>query len=157
MPTVPRDVLRRLRNDVPVREVINQLRVPTAWCGARRTFRCPRCEGFHTATHRGVNLARCFRCERNFNPIDLVMAVCGWPFLEAVRYLSDLLVPGAGVTSTPGSEQTQNSRRQGRAGRQERPRGPVPENRKGGATDRDDLRLSSGANTRYDMILDKTH
>lgn len=92
----PRE-LRRLRNDVPVTEVIDQLHVPTARRGARRTFRCPRCEGFHTGVNSRANLARCFRCAGNFNPIDLVMAERGWSFLDAVRYLSDLAADGAGV------------------------------------------------------------
>ncbi len=121
MRTVSRDVLRRLRNEISIAEVIDQLHVPTARRGTRRTFRCPRCERFHTGVNRGANLARCFRCERNFNPIDLVMIVCGWTFIEAVRYLCDQVAPGAGVTSTPDSEGTPPSGRQDRAGRREQP------------------------------------
>ena len=94
MRTVSQGLLRRLRNDVPVADVIDQLCVPTARRGTRRTFRCPRCKGFHTGVHRRTNLARCFCCKRNFNPIDLVMAERGWPFLDAVRYLGDEVVAG---------------------------------------------------------------
>jgi hypothetical protein len=36
-------------------------------------FLCPLCNGFDTAVNPKTNLARCFRCEKNFNTIDLVM------------------------------------------------------------------------------------
>jgi hypothetical protein len=34
-------------------------------------------------------LARCFDCQKNFNPIDLVIAVANCSFLDAVEYLVD--------------------------------------------------------------------
>ena len=37
-----------------------------------------------TATNPRTNLGRCFRCQRNFNPIDLVMVVKRYTFLQAV-------------------------------------------------------------------------
>jgi hypothetical protein len=40
-----------------------------------------------TACHPKTNLGRCFRCQRNFNPIDLVMVVKGLCFQEAVQFL----------------------------------------------------------------------
>ncbi|WP_208596420.1 hypothetical protein [Desulfonatronospira thiodismutans] len=43
-----------------------------------------------TACNPRTNLARCFRCERNFNPIDLVMVVKGLNFREAVEFLQDM-------------------------------------------------------------------
>lgn len=52
-------------------------------------FRCPRCYNFHTATNTKTNLARCFDCKKNFNPIDLVMAVGDLTFIEAVEYLKE--------------------------------------------------------------------
>ena len=33
-------------------------------------FLCPLCGDFNTATNSRTNLARCFRCEKNFNPIE---------------------------------------------------------------------------------------
>jgi hypothetical protein len=45
------------------------------------------CYCFHTATNHKTNLARCFDCKKNFNPIDLVMAVGKYDFIEAVEYL----------------------------------------------------------------------
>lgn len=85
------DHLRSLRNDVPVRTVISELQIPTQTRGSRLTFRCPACGGFHTATDHRTNLARCFRCSRNFNPIELVMAERRLSFPEAVKFLETLV------------------------------------------------------------------
>lgn len=87
MSLIPADLLRGLRNDVPVLAVISDLEIPTKRRGTRLTFRCPGCGGFHTATNPRTNLARCFSCQRNLNPIDLVMAERGTSFLEAVDHL----------------------------------------------------------------------
>ena len=38
-----------------------------------------------------TNLARCFRCEKNFNPIDMVMEANGATFLEALEFLSPFI------------------------------------------------------------------
>ena len=56
-------------------------------------FLCPLCDDFHTATNPRTNLARCFRCQRNFNPIDLIMIVDRTSFLEAVGQLEECLPP----------------------------------------------------------------
>lgn len=106
MSLIPAERLRALRNDVPVLAVISQLAIAKKMRGRRLAFRCPACGRFHTATQPRTNLARCFACERNFNPIDLVMAERGWSFLQAVTYLEDRCdspaprrVPGAGESS----------------------------------------------------------
>jgi hypothetical protein len=54
-------------------------------------FMCPLCKDFDSAVNTQTNLARCFRCERNFNPIDLIMIVKHYSFIQAVRYLQPLL------------------------------------------------------------------
>ncbi|XPS89502.1 hypothetical protein Dvar_75210 [Desulfosarcina variabilis str. Montpellier] len=54
-------------------------------------FLCPLCNEFQTATNPKTNLARCFLCEKNFNPIDLVMTVKGLGFVDSVKYLHTLL------------------------------------------------------------------
>jgi hypothetical protein len=83
--------LRRLRNDIDIDLVINQLRVETRYHKKIFRFRCPVCDGFHTATNPKTNLARCFDCRRNFNPIDLVMAVSARSFVETVEFLKNHL------------------------------------------------------------------
>ena len=79
--------LRRLRNDIDIDLVINRLRLERRDSKKFLRFRCPVCHGFHTATNPKTNLARCFDCRRNYNPIDLVMAVTAQSFVETVEYL----------------------------------------------------------------------
>ena len=88
---VPANHLKTLRNDVPILAVILDLPVATKWRGRRLTFQCPECQRFHTALNHRANLASCFRCRRSFNTIDLVMAVGGGGFLEAVGHLEGLI------------------------------------------------------------------
>ncbi len=54
-------------------------------------FMCPICKDFDSAVNIRTNLARCFRCERNFNPIDMVMIVKHYSFIQAVQYLHPIL------------------------------------------------------------------
>ncbi len=79
--------LRRLRNDIPIAEVAKALGLPNKIREDFFRFLCPLCNEFNTAANPKTNLGRCFRCERNFNPIDLVMAVQACSFREAVKYL----------------------------------------------------------------------
>ena len=83
--------LRELRNDVPIAEVIQiQLSLPAKERDGFLRFLCPLCHEFNTATNPKTNLARCFRCQRNFNPIDMVMAARDYAFLDAVKFLEDV-------------------------------------------------------------------
>ena len=79
--------LRRLRNEINIDQVIDRLRLERQTGSKRLRFRCPACHGFHTATNPKTNLARCFCCRLNYNPIDLVMAVTAQGFVETVEYL----------------------------------------------------------------------
>ncbi len=85
--------LRRLRNEVDIVATIHALELATKTRGGWLRFLCPCCGEFDTATNTKTNLARCFRCKRNFNPIDLVMAVRGSSFLDTVRYLEKRVKP----------------------------------------------------------------
>jgi hypothetical protein len=86
----PADFLRMLRNDIPIDEVIVDL-LNLEVQKDRKTirFRCPLCYNFHTATNHKTNLARCFDCEKNFNPIDMVITVGNCGFVDAVKFLKD--------------------------------------------------------------------
>ena len=86
----PDDFLRMLRNDIPIDEVIVDL-LNLEVQKDRKTirFRCPLCYNFHTATNHKTNLARCFDCQKNFNPIDMVITVGNCGFLDAVKILKD--------------------------------------------------------------------
>ena len=80
--------LRSLRNEVPIDDVIRKLDLPAKEVEGYFRFLCPVCSEFHTATNPRTNLARCFRCRQNYNPIDLVITVRKASFLQAARYLA---------------------------------------------------------------------
>jgi len=87
------EALRRLRNEIDIAKLIAEtLELP--WKNSEGYFRflCPLCSEFNSATNPRTNLARCFRCRRNFNPIDLVMVVRACDFVAAVEFLSHLPV-----------------------------------------------------------------
>lgn len=84
--------LRLLRNDISIDTLITSiLDIPFKHSENYLRFLCPLCGDFHTATNPKTNLARCFRCQKNFNPIDMVMIVRNCSFVEAVRFLKSLL------------------------------------------------------------------
>jgi DNA primase len=83
------DFLRKLRNDININEVIGALCLETRRGTDLLRFHCPLCHGFHTATNPKTNLARCFDCKVNFNPIDLVMETTGSNFIDSVEFLKE--------------------------------------------------------------------
>jgi DNA primase len=83
------DWLRALRNAIPIDKVIRKLDVPAKEVEGYFRFLCPVCGEFHTATNPRTNLARCFRCRENYNPIDFVMRVRRANFLDAARFLAN--------------------------------------------------------------------
>jgi DNA primase len=86
----PADFLEMIRNQINIEKVIvTMLNLEVQRTSKWLRFRCPGCHNFHTATNRNTNLARCFDCKKNFNPIDLVMAVGECTFVEAVEYLKE--------------------------------------------------------------------
>ena len=88
----PKELLRSLRNDLPIDDLVRViLDLPWKEREGYLRFLCPLCSEFHTATHPRTNLARCFRCGVNFNPIDLVMAVEDCAFVDAVKILTPLI------------------------------------------------------------------
>jgi hypothetical protein len=87
------DELFKLRNFIPIDRLIeDNLNIPSKQSEGFFRFLCPLCNEFQTATNPATNLARCFLCERNFNPIDLVMIVKGVGFIESVNYLKPFLL-----------------------------------------------------------------
>ena len=86
------DFLRMLRNDIPINEVIvDLLNLEVRYAHKTLRFRCPVCCNFHTATKLETNLARCFDCKINFNPIDMVITVENCRFVDAVKILRDCI------------------------------------------------------------------
>ncbi|MEK7750834.1 MAG: CHC2 zinc finger domain-containing protein [Acidobacteriota bacterium] len=90
--TLSKDHLRELRNRIEMIPLIAEvLELLYKTQDGRFRFMCPLCQDFDTAVNLATNLARCFRCQRNFNPIDMVMTVKRYSFLQAVHYLQPLL------------------------------------------------------------------
>jgi hypothetical protein len=83
--------LYTLRNDIDVRMLIeNTLRIPCRLIEGYFRFLCPLCNTFDTAVNPKTNLARCFRCEKNFNTIDLVMLSRQVAFVQSVKFLQSI-------------------------------------------------------------------
>jgi len=82
-----RELLYRMRNEISIPALLVRLDWPHKRREGRFVFLCPQCGEFLTAINSRTNLGRCFACERNFNPIDLVMVIQGVDFVTAVHYL----------------------------------------------------------------------
>lgn len=82
--------LYTLRNDIPIDALIKKtLCIPSRIADGYFRFLCPLCKQFNTAVNLKTNLARCFRCEQNFNTIDLVIITRKLDFVQSVRFLQD--------------------------------------------------------------------
>ena len=76
------------RNSVPMREVVAELSgLPNKDVEGTFRFLCPVCGEFRTGIHEKTNLARCFRCCRNYNAIELLIESRGISFVESVKLL----------------------------------------------------------------------
>jgi len=86
-----KQTLWNIRNHIPIAILIADiLELPCKTAGGYFRFLCPRCGGFDTATNPNTNLARCFTCKQNFNPIDLTMIVKRQNFRDAVQFLQGI-------------------------------------------------------------------
>jgi hypothetical protein len=70
-----------LRNKIPIGRVVERL------LGDQVSFACPVCGGTDTSINAAHNLARCFVCQRNFNPIEFVMHQLRIGFVDSVNWL----------------------------------------------------------------------
>jgi len=85
------DLLRRLRNEIPIDRLIRHLGWPHKRRQGRFVFVCPRCGESESAINPETNLGRCFRCKTNFNPIDFTIAVREYDFVQTVDFLLPFL------------------------------------------------------------------
>ncbi len=84
--------LYKLRNSIPINFLIEkELTIPSKISEGFFRFLCPLCNEFQTAVNPKTNLGRCFRCEKNFNTIDMVMAWRNTGFVDSVKYLQTIL------------------------------------------------------------------
>ena len=77
-----------LRNKVPISQVIcDFLALAAHNPNGKLCFACPLCHGFNTSINDRHNLARCFDCRQNFNPIEIVMHQLQIGFVDSVKWL----------------------------------------------------------------------
>jgi hypothetical protein len=84
-----KDLLRRLRNDLPMPVTIAALGregPPSKMSEGYFRFLCPGCGEMQATVNPRNNLAHCFWCQRNFNNIDLLRSL-DYDFREAVALL----------------------------------------------------------------------
>ena len=87
------DLLRRLRNDLPMPVTIAALGrqgPPAKMSEGYFRFLYPRCGEMRATVNPKNNLAHCFCCQRNLNNIDLLIAL-GYDFKGAVALLEQWL------------------------------------------------------------------
>lgn len=85
-------LLYRIRNEIALSFLMDKiLHYPCKNSEGYFRFLCPLCSEFNTSINPKNNLARCFRCDKNFNSIDLVMKLEGMKFVDAVSFLEDFL------------------------------------------------------------------
>ena len=87
------DLLRRLRNDLPMPVTIAALGrhgPPAKMCEGYFRFLCPHCGEMRATVNPRNNLAHCFTCKKNLNNIDLLLTL-DYDFLAAVTLLERLL------------------------------------------------------------------
>jgi len=90
---IDKDLLRRLRNDLPMAFTIAALGregPPSKMRDGRLCFLCPRCNEMLAYVNPRNNLAHCFHCNANLNNIDLLRTM-GFDFHSAIKVLKHLL------------------------------------------------------------------
>ncbi|WP_157068111.1 CHC2 zinc finger domain-containing protein [Desulfosarcina cetonica] len=98
--------LNFLRNRVPIGRVVKNL-FGTSIQDSSQRFVCPICGGPDTSVNAGHNLARCFSCRRNFNPIELVMHQLKISFVDSVKWLQGRMP--SSHQYTPATNKTDNA------------------------------------------------
>ncbi len=87
------DLLRRLRNDLPMPVTIAALGrqgPPSKMSEGYFRFLCPGCGEMRATVNPRNNLAHCFTCKKNLNNIDLLMTL-DYDFRAAVAVLEQWL------------------------------------------------------------------
>jgi DNA primase len=92
---ISKDLLRRLRNDLPMPVTIAALGregPPSKMSEGYFRFLCPHCGEMRATVNPRNNLAHCFCCQKNLNNIDLLLNL-DYDFRSAValleRYLNE--------------------------------------------------------------------
>lgn len=88
-----RDFLYRIRNEIPLAVLLEHLNWPRKYRAGELFFLCPnpQCREYLVKKTPRENLGHCFGCDRNFNTIDLTMAIEQVDFIAAIEILEPLL------------------------------------------------------------------
>jgi hypothetical protein len=87
-----KEELYELRNQVEIRGLLTQIfEIESKILEQGLRYRCPSCKTFEVGINPNVNLCRCFKCNRNFNPIDFAMVHKEISFVESVKLLKRCL------------------------------------------------------------------
>jgi predicted RNA-binding Zn-ribbon protein involved in translation (DUF1610 family) len=87
--TTSKDLLRRLRNDLPMAVTLAALGregPPAKMSEGYLRFLCPHCGEMRATVNPRTNLAHCFCCRKNINNIDLLREL-DYDFRSAVALL----------------------------------------------------------------------
>ena len=87
---ITRELLRHLRNDLPMHATIAALGTdgpPAKRSEGRYRFLCPNCQEMLATVNPRNNLAHCFCCKKNLNNIDLLITL-GYDLKTAVSILT---------------------------------------------------------------------
>jgi DNA primase len=89
---VSKELLFQLRNNIPIDDLIKFVfYLENRYREGHLRFLCPVCGDLHTSVNKKTNLARCFICQKNFNPIDLTMKCRNLDFKQSVNFLERML------------------------------------------------------------------
>lgn len=88
------ELLYRIRNEIPVADLVQRLHWPHKRREGVMLFLCPACQEMIAKVNPATNLGRCFQCERNFNTIDLTMLIENLDFVPTIELLEPHLPPG---------------------------------------------------------------
>lgn len=100
---ISKELLRRLRNDLPMAVTIAALGrqgPPSKMSEGYFRFLCPACGEMRATVNPRTNLAHCFACQKNTNNIDLLIAL-DYDFRAAVALLERLLNEHQAARSDP--------------------------------------------------------
>ena len=79
-----------IRNAINFSVLMHQLNIPCKEIEGFYRFLCPDCNEMRTAINPETNLGRCFRCNQNFNTIDISMKTWRMGFVDTVKQLKAL-------------------------------------------------------------------
>ena len=79
-----------IRNAISLGRLMQILGIPCKEIEGFYRFQCPNCNEMNTAINPKTNLGRCFRCNENFNTIEISMRTWRKGFVDTIKQLKQL-------------------------------------------------------------------